>query len=146
MSICYLKLKYYNDAKENILLFINNNNDKNNDQAWGILGASLYGLNKKKESLCAYNKAYELKKKKIYNIMINKINTELNNESSENMYNVFSKNPKMNKLFESIMTDNNVLNNVSFQNKLMSLQSNPLEALKDPEIMNVMNNMIKKVF
>lgn len=147
MSICYLKLKQYADAKEYILLYINNSNI-NEHQSWGILGASLYGLKKIKESLNAYNKAYELKKKKIYNIMINKINIQLCVDDRNTLNNIFNKNPQINNLFNSLITDNKMLdkiNDVEFQNKLMELQTNPLNALKDPEIMNIMNSIINKL-
>jgi len=147
MSICYLKIKHYTDAKEYILLYINNSNIDNH-QAWGIYGAALYGLKKFKESLNAYSKAYEIKKKNIYNIMISKINIQLYNDDHKTVSNIFNKNPQINNLFNSLISDNKMLdkiNDAEFQNKLLALQSNPLNALKDPDIMNIMNSLINKI-
>jgi len=136
MAICYLKSDYYKDAKEYILLYINNNSNKDNHQSWGIYGAALYGLKNLKESLNAYTKAYEISKYKIYNIMINKINNLLNNKLN------------INKTIESLLLDNNLINKINtmeFQNKLKTLQKNPLDAIKDPEIMNIMNTIMEKI-
>jgi tetratricopeptide (TPR) repeat protein len=139
ISICYLKINDYINAHLNISKYIENN--ITNQQAWGILGAAFYGLNKKNDSLMAYNKAYELSKKNIYKIMIDKINNT--------KFNSFLKNPNMNNIFNSILSNNKIvdkLKNKSFQNKLFALKSNPQNIINDPEVMEIMTDMMKKIF
>jgi hypothetical protein len=37
------------------------------------------------------------------------------------------------------------LTNPEFQNKVLTMQSNPLQALKDQEVMTIMSEMMKKL-
>jgi hypothetical protein len=53
-----------------------------------------------------------------------------------------------NNLCNSVFANPNLLeklNNQDFQNKVLSLQSNPFEAIKDPEILGIMGEMMKGV-
>lgn len=80
--------------------------------------------------------------------MISKINIQLYNDDHKTVSNIFNKNPQINNLFNSLISDNKMLdkiNDAEFQNKLLALQSNPLNALKDPDIMNIMNSLINKI-
>lgn len=114
-------------------------------KAWGRLGASLYGLNKMNEALTAYGKAYDLaiqnnlETSKIYLNMMQQLS------SSEGMV---PKMPDINMvgdMFKMVMTNQKLLDKLSnsdFQNKVLSFQTNPLGALKDHEIMDVLSEIM----
>lgn len=153
--LCFLKLKQYNNAFNDALKAIDIN--KNYSKSWGYLGASLYGLNKLEDSLVAYNKAYELsenkndiylkmiddlKKKLIYKkdlILKKKLSKKINNFQIEGLFN---------SLYNNIITNPNIiekLNDVNFQSKILNYHNKPEEALKDDDILNIMNNLIKSL-
>lgn len=151
--LCFLKLKQYNNAFNDALKAIDIN--KNYSKSWGYLGASLYGLNKLEDSLIAYNKAYELskndiylkmtddlKKKLIYKkdlILKKKLSKKINNFQIEGLFN---------SLYNNIITDPHIiekLNDKNFQSKILSYHNKPEEALKDDDILNIMNNLIKSL-
>lgn len=139
--LCFLKLKQYNNAFNDALKAIDFN--ENYAKSWGYLGASLYGLNKLDDSLIAYNKAYELSENNIYLTMINNLKKKIIHRSFD-----FSKkinNLQIENIFNNIITNPHIiekLNDSNFQSKILSYHNNPKEALKDNDIINIMNNLI----
>ena len=124
-------------------------------KAWGRLGAALYGLEKLDESLVAYNKANELEPSDIYAQMLVQIKAQLkemkvvnpkaqliDENVGENMDNL------LNKLYDSMFSNSKIMEKLSdpeFQNKVLSLQNNPFDAIKDKEIMGLMSEMMKNI-
>jgi small glutamine-rich tetratricopeptide repeat-containing protein alpha len=107
-------------------------------KAWGRLGASLYGLEKYNDAMTSYIKANELEPNEIYTNMMEHIQNKLNDTVPTNFMN----------MFDSLLLDQNIinkLNNKEFQDKVLSLQSNPLAALKDNDIMDVVKEMVSKL-
>lgn len=106
-------------------------------KGWGRLGASLYRLNKIEEAKTAYNKAMELEPNNIIYmnmlLVLNKNNLNMIPENfQENMLDIIMKETKlMDKMMDK-----------KFQSKVLSMQSNPFEALQDDEIMGVIMNMM----
>lgn len=156
--LCYLKLYKYNNAFNDALKLIEINDSY--AKSWGYLGASLYGLNKLEDSLVAYNKAYELTQTEensnnIYLIMINDLKKKLLNNKNSILKKLLSKkinNPQIEGIFHSlfgtIVTNPLIvdkLNDSNFQTKLLNYHNNPEEALKDNEILDVLNNLIKSL-
>ncbi len=137
-------------------------------KAWARVGAALYGLDKLDEALVAYNKANQLEPSENYQKMIGEIKDSLTNIKNQMLKNHFESttgqvgsmdntdsigsNPVMSNMFESMF--NSVLSNSTimeklidpdFQSKILSLQNNPMEALKDDDVMKVMNEMMKNI-
>jgi len=102
-------------------------------KGWGRLGAALYRLNKMEEATTAYNKAMELEPtNNIYMNMLLVLNKEIPENFQENMLDIIMKETKiMDKMMDK-----------KFQSKVLSMQSNPFEALQDDEIMGVIMNMM----
>ena len=133
-------------------------------KSWGRLGGALYGMGNYKESHTAYTKAYELEKLDIYKDMLNSINEKLKRKPINNM--PFDKMPFENMPFENmpfnkmldgnivntmldnVMTNPNIMNKIidpKFQEKMFSMQKNPMAALNDSEMMDIMKEMMKNV-
>jgi stress-induced-phosphoprotein 1 len=124
-------------------------------KAWGRLGAALYGQNKLDEALVVYTKANELEPSEIYTQMIATIKDHIIKikdkmismesicgNTNPSMENIFS------KIFDSVMHNPKIMEKLidpEFQNKVLSLQTNPMEALKDKDVMNIMSEMIKNL-
>ena len=150
-SAAYIKLEKWNDALKDAVMSTKLKPDWG--KAWGRLGAALYGQNKLDEALVAYNKANELEPSDIYVEMIVEIKQNIINIKN----NLFSKesnlqNPSMENLFstmfDSVISNPKImekLTNPEFQNKVLTMQSNPLQALKDQEVMTIMSEMMKKL-
>jgi tetratricopeptide (TPR) repeat protein len=134
-SLAYIKLKKYDLA---LIDTVNVTKVKpESGKAWGRLGAALFGLERFSESNVAYCKANELEPQDIYKEMIEQIKNKISKVSNEPV-NLFS------NLFDSIMTNLKItekITDTNFQNKVMSLQNNPMEAIKDKEIMEIMNEI-----
>lgn len=122
-------------------------------KAWGRLGGALHGQGKYDDALVAYNKANELEPSEVYEKMIieikkkfNEMKTKLVNESlpaemkSTQMGDLFT------SMFDTVVENPKImekLTNPEFQSKVLSMQTNPIEALKDQEVMNIMMEMMK---
>jgi len=150
-SAAYIKLEKWNEALNDAVISTKLKPDWG--KAWGRLGAALYGHDKLDEALVAYNKAYELEPSNIYLEMINEIkqniinikNNLFSNESNlqdQSLGNLFT------TVFDSVISNPKImekLTNPEFQSKVLTMQSNPLEALKDKEVMTIMSEMMKKI-
>jgi len=122
-------------------------------KAWGRLGGALHGQGKYDDALVAYNKANELEPSEVYEKMIieikkkfSEMKTKLVNESlpaemkDTQMGNLFT------SMFDTVIENPKImekLTNPEFQSKVLSMQSNPVEALKDQEVMSIMMEMMK---
>ncbi len=107
------------------------------------------------EALVAYNKANELEPLDIYTQMMEHINNLLKNMKSklidENISETID-NPQMgnlfNNLFDSVISNPKIMEKLTdpeFQGKVLSLQNNPMEAIKDKDVMSVMGEMMKSM-
>jgi len=122
-------------------------------KAWGRLGGALHGQCKYDDALVAYNKANELEPCEVYEKMIvevkgkfSEMKSKLINESlpaemkDTQMGNLFT------SMFDTVIENPKImekLTNPEFQSKVLSMQTNPVEALKDQEVMSVMMEMMK---
>ena len=150
-SAAYIKLEKWNEALNDAVMSTKLKPDLG--KAWGRLGAALYGQDKLDEALVAYNKANELEPSNIYVEMIKEIKQNMINIKN----NLFSndqkvQNPSMENLFstmfDSVISNPKImekLTNPEFQNKVLTMQSNPLQALKDQEVMTIMSEMMKNL-
>ena len=150
-SAAYIKLEKWNEALNDAVMSTKLKPDLG--KAWGRLGAALYGQDKLDEALVAYNKANELEPSNIYVEMIKEIKQNMINIKN----NLFSndqkvQNPSMENLFstmfDSVISNPKImekLTNPEFQNKVLTMQSNPLQALKDQEVMTIMSEMKKNL-
>ena len=150
-SATYIKLEKWTEALNDAVASTKLNPDWG--KAWGRLGAALYGQNKLDEAFVAYNKANELEPSNIYVEMIKEIKQNMINIKN----NLFSndqkvQNPSMENLFstmfDSVISNPKImekLTNPVFQGKILSMQSNPLEALNDKEVMSIMSEMMKNL-
>jgi len=150
-SAAYIKLEKWNEALNDAVKSTKLKPDWG--KAWGRLGAALYGQDKLDEALVAYNKANELEPSNIYTEMIDEIkqniisikNNLFSKESksqNSSMENLFS------TMFDSVISNPKImekLTNPEFQNKVLMMQSNPLQALNDKEVMNIMSDMMKNL-
>lgn len=150
-SVVYIKLERWNDALNDAVLSTKLKPDWG--KAWGRLGAALYGQDKLDEALVAYNKANELEPSNIYVEMIDEIKQNIINIKNSLFSNETKiQNPSMENLFstmfDSVISNPKImekLTNPEFQSKVLTLQSNPLQALKDKDVMNIMSEMMKNL-
>jgi stress-induced-phosphoprotein 1 len=150
-SAAYIKLEKWNEALNDAVMSTKLKPDWG--KAWGRLGAALYGQDKLDEALVAYNKANELEPSNIYVEMIEEIKNNIisiknnvilkdSNFQDPSMGNLFS------TMFDSVISNPKImekLTNPEFQNKILTMQSNPMEALKDTEVMNIMSEMMRNL-
>jgi stress-induced-phosphoprotein 1 len=152
-SATYIKMEKYDLALEDAIKTTKLKSDCG--KAWGRLGAALYGLDKMDESLVAYNKANELEPSEIYTQMIEQIKDKLKNMKNklinENLSETIG-NPQMgnlfSNLFDSVISNPKIMEKLTdpeFQGKVLSLQNNPLDAMKDKEVMSIMSEMMKSM-
>jgi len=150
-SAAYIKLENWNEALNDAIMSTKLKPDWG--KAWGRLGAALYGQDKLDESLVAYNKANELEPSNIYVEMIDEIKQNIINIKNKLLLNESkTQNPSMENLFstmfDSVISNPKImekLTNPEFQNKVLTMQSNPLQALKDQEVMTIMSEIMKKI-
>jgi stress-induced-phosphoprotein 1 len=150
-SAAYIKLEKWSEALNDAVMSTKLKPDWG--KAWGRLGAALYGQDKLDEALVAYNKANELEPSNIYVEMIDEIKLNMINIKNKLFLNdPKAQNPSMENLFstmfDSVISNPKImekLTNPEFQNKVLTMQSNPLQALKDQEVMNIMSEMMKKL-
>lgn len=110
-------------------------------KVWGRLGAALYGQHKFEEALIAYNKANELEPLEIYTQMVEQIKGVLQTMKPKLM--------DILQIYDSVKSDPKIMEKLAdpeFQNRVLSLQNNPMEAMNDKEVMDIINNMMKGMF
>ncbi len=152
-SAAYIKLENWDEALKDAVTSTKIKPDWG--KAWGRLGAALYGQDKLDEAIVAYNKANELEPSEIYTEMITEIKEKIieikNKLVFEDQSNPMG-NPAMENLFstmfDSVISNPKIMEKLTdpeFQGKVLSLQSNPFEALKDKEVMDIMAEMMKNL-
>ena len=162
-GLCYFKLNDYELSLKDLVKSTKKRPDY--AKAWGRLGATLYKLNKLDKAHVAYTNAYTLEedteKLIIYKNMIDIINRgfpknihnikdSIKETIEGKLHNLFSNNNDMmnnmvNNMMENVFSNSNIMEkiiNPEFQNKVLSMQSNPFNAINDPDIMNVITQMI----
>ena len=141
-SAVYIKMERYQEGLEDAVNVTKMN--QTNAKAWGRVGAALYGLNRLEKALIAYNKANELKPNIIYQNMIKDIQKTLS-EIKKIKNRLTKSSVTLNKSdFKELPVDmTETLHWCTFQNKVMSLGANPLDAFKDGEVMEFMNDFMK---
>lgn len=122
-------------------------------KAWGRLASALHGQGKYDDALVAYNKANELEPCEVYESMIleikkkfNEMKTKLVNESLPTEMKSTQMGDLFTSMFDTVIENPKImekLTNPEFQSKVLSMQTNPIEALKDQEVMNIMMEMMK---
>jgi hypothetical protein len=68
------------------------------------------------------------------------------NEGLPNNFNKENMGPMFSNMFDKVMENPNLMEKLmdtNFQNKILGLQSNPMQAMQDPEIMKMMQDMMK---
>ena len=137
-SVAYIKTEQYDLALDDCIK--TTRLEPEWAKGWGRLGAVLFKQNKKDKAKVAYEKAYDLEKNDIYKDMILFLKID---EQSFDMPEISSN--MFDKMFNSIIKNPNIMEkiiNPKFQTKLFAMQSNPIEAFKDNDIMDVMNQMM----
>lgn len=149
-SLIFFKLNKFQACIDDAVKVIKVN--KNNHRVWGRLGGALCGLERYEEALVAYNKAYELSNFDFYNEMIKRIELKMTtkkidfNNIKDNLYD--NDIPKIDNIVNNLMNNKNILsklNDTEFQNKILSYQNNPLAALKDNSMMELMNDIMSNL-
>jgi stress-induced-phosphoprotein 1 len=152
-SATYIKLEKWDEALKDAVVSTKIKPDWG--KAWGRLGAALYGQDKLDEAIVAYNKANELEPSEIYTEMITEIKEKIIEIKNKLVFDDSSNpmgNPAMENLFstmfDSVISNPKIMEKLTdpeFQGKVLSLQSNPFEALKDKEVMDIMSEMMKNL-
>ena len=122
-------------------------------KSWGRLGAALHGQCNYDDALVAYNKANELEPCEIYEKMIveikerfTELKTKLVNDSLQKEIKNSPMGDMFSSMFDTVVENPKIMEKLTdptFQSKVLSMQSNPIEALKDQEVMNIMMEMMK---
>ena len=162
-GLCYFKLGDYEASLKDLVKSTKKRPDY--AKAWGRLGATLYKLNKLDKAHVAYTNAHTLEedseKQIIYKNMIDMIGRgfpenihnikESIKETIEGkLNNLFSNNSDMmnnmmNNMMENVFSNSNIMEkiiNPEFQSKVLKMQSNPFNAINDPDIMGVITQMM----
>ena len=139
-------------------------------KGWSRLGSSLLLNDNKEKALVAFKKSKELDKSNSFvNDMISKLEEDTEDESDEevdvnymsnddqkNVQNNFNPNnfnpnnmdPNMFNLFNKMMGNKDIFSKMSdpeFQKKVMNNKDNPMNAMNDPEILDMMGMMMKQM-
>lgn len=155
--LCYFKLGNYEAALDDAVNATKLN--KNNAKSWSRVGSCLLALDKKEDAKKAFLKAAKLEpsnndyKKMASSISNDDSDTEdedkvdINNLEKINIGNLL-KSDLVNSIFSNMISNENLmnkLNDTNFQNKLLKYQKNPFAALKDKEMINLMDDVIGKL-
>ncbi len=165
--LTFIKLGKYtnalNDAKKIIKL------KPDWAKGWARLGSCLELTNNNEKAEVAYKKAFELEPlnesyQKLSKLSEQEIksysNNFLNKDKNEFIDNIrklkeLKKDPKdlligdnSNKMIDKMLSNDKILNkimDINFQQKIMSMSKNPMEALNDKETMDLMIEMMKQM-
>jgi tetratricopeptide (TPR) repeat protein len=155
-AACYIKLSDFNkaceDAKKCTEL------KPTWSKAHFRLGTACHGLQMYDEALVAYNKAYELEPLENYKNMIDIVKNKLVemksmliNESLTDDFNIVDKlsmSPIFSNMFDKVIDNPKLMEkimDINFQSKILGLQNNPIQAMQDPEVINMMQEMINEM-
>ena len=97
--------------------------------------------------MVAYNKADELEPSENYKNMIDIVKSKLI-ELKPSISDDVKSDPMFSSMFDKVINNPRLMEKLmdtNFQNKILGLQNNPLEAIQDPEIMIMMQDMMKEI-
>jgi stress-induced-phosphoprotein 1 len=131
-------------------------------KGWTRLGSSLLLSDKKEKALVAYKKSFELDPTNKYNKeMMEQLDSELNDTENEedninilsesslpNMSNLPNLTPQMGNMFDKMLNNPKIkesMQNKDFQKKIMETQQNPFAMFSDPDMMELMREMMKEL-
>ena len=161
--LSYFKLGQFEEALGDAIKASTLNPD--NAKAWGRVGSCLLALKRIEESNVAFDRAHQLDPlNEEYLKLLNEPKSEVKDEEvkddnnmDEMMKKLKSMKDNMSELpIESLMGPlfNKFMNNQklvslatdsNFQNKMLQYKSNPLEAMKDPKIMDLVGDVLKEL-
>jgi len=133
-------------------------------KGWSRLGSALLLSDKKEKALVAYKKSFELDPTNKYNKdMMEQLDCELNDTEDEddvnilpetslpnlpNMSNLPNLTPQMGNMFDKMLNNPKIkekMQDKDFQKKIMESQKNPFAMLGDPDMMELMREMMKEL-
>jgi tetratricopeptide (TPR) repeat protein len=150
------KLEKYDDALSDAVLATKLNSD--NAKAWGRVGSCLLVLNRNKEAQIAFQTAFDLDKtNESYRMLSKNVDDEDTEDEMDNLEKTFnninlnsilnnSPENMISNIFSNIISNESLITKLSepeFQKTLVSYEKNPLNALKDKELMILMNDLLK---
>lgn len=158
ISATYCKLDNFEAALEHAVVSTKKNPDWH--KSWYRLAFVLHNLDKKEQALTAIEKSLECcEKEDIKQSYV----TELKNKISGEEYKIIDNEIKessnipnmgmpdmgnMAKMMEQMMGNSNIkskLDNPAFKNKMMNNQGNPMAMMSDPDMQEIMAEMMKSI-
>lgn len=158
ISATYCKLDNFEAALEHAVVSTKKNPDWH--KSWYRLAFVLHNLDKKEQALTAIEKSLECcEKEDIKQSYV----TELKNKISGEEYKIIDNEKKesnnipnmgmpdmgnMAKMMEQMMGNSNIkskLDNPAFKNKMMNNQGNPMAMMSDPDMQEIMAEMMKSI-
>ena len=161
ISATYCKLDKFEDALEHAVVSTKKNPDWH--KSWYRLAFVLYNLDKKEQALKAIEKSLECcEKEDIKQSYV----TELKNKISGEEYKIIDNEKEessnipnmgmpdmgnmgnMAKMMEQMMGNSSIkskLDNPAFKNKMMNNQGNPMAMMSDPDMQEIMAEMMKSI-
>ena len=158
ISATYCKLDNFEAALEHAVVSTKKNPDWH--KSWYRLAFVLHNLDKKEQALTAIEKSLECCEKEdikqsYVTELKNKISGEeykiIENEKEESNNIPNMKMPDMGnmaKMMEQMMGNSNIkskLDNPAFKNKMMNNQGNPMAMMSDPDMQEIMAEMMKSI-
>lgn len=132
--------------------------DPNFAKGWHRLGISLLLLDEKEKALIAYKKSYELDptedlNKKLMDNLIEELNsTEEEDEEEEEVNsgipNINFDKEKLGPFYDMLLNSEKIkekLNDINFQQKLLSNRETPYVLFNDPDMMEIMEEFLKNM-
>lgn len=158
ISATYCKLDNFEAALEHAVVSTKKNPDWH--KSWYRLAFVLHNLDKKEQALTAIEKSLECcEKEDIKQSYV----TELKNKISGEEYKIIDNEKEessnipnmgmpdmanMAKMMEQMMGNSNIkskLDNPAFKNKMMNNQGNPMAMMSDPDMQEIMTEMMKSI-
>ena len=146
--LTYVKLNNYDDALKDALTSTILKPD--NAKGWSRVGSCLTALKREEEAQAAFDKAYQLESD-------NEIYKNLSSVKTIDLSTNLSNLPKfldlglenlMGDLFNKMMHNEKLIKLASdekFKNKISDYQTNPLSAMQNPEIVDLINEVLKEL-
>ena len=167
--LTYFKLGQFQEALDDAIKASTLKPD--NAKAWGRVGSCLLSLNRTEEAQVAFDRAHQLDPSneeylKLLNIQkdeevkeVKEVKDENNMEEMMKKLKSMKENMKVNMsdlpienlmgpLFNKFMNNQKLVSlatDSNFQNKILEYKSNPLEAMKDPKIMDLVSDVLKEL-
>ena len=150
--LTYIKMNNYDDALKDAVTSTILKSDY--AKGWSRVGSCLTALKRVEEAQAAFDKAYQLESNnEIYKNLSSVKTIDLSTDLSTNLSNL----PKfldlglenlMGDLFNKMMNNEKLIKLASdekFKNKISDYQTNPLSAMQNPEIVDLINEVLKEL-